>query len=239
MAYTVQQTIYVAQSYTEGSPLAAWTGNEPATSIANYIQYMIGNAPFTWGWNRNENGLTSTVAGVQDYVLPLTDFSFLEKVTLTDSTGAVENVSNVYNTAALGLGNLVNSAKWNRPEYVCVKAVTFGTNVTLRFQAVPDQIYKITATYQKLFTPLTTASNWGIPDQYMDIYNNLFLGEAMAVVDDARSQLYRQRGVMALLSKAEGLTEMQKNDFLELYWSRNDVQRYQMRTQQGQQARQA
>lgn len=239
MAYTVQQSINLTQSYIEGSPLASWTGSEPATSIANYIQYLIGNAPFQWAWNRNENSLTSTTAGVQDYVLPLADFSFLEEVTLTDSTGTAEKVQDVYNTKALGLGNLVNSSKWNRPNSVCVKAVTYGTNVSLRFQAVPDQVYKITATYQKLFTPLTITSNWGIPDQYMDIYNSLFIGECMAVVDDARSQLYRQRGIMGLLSKAEGLTQMQKNDFVEQYWSRNNMQAYQTQVQQGQQARQA
>jgi hypothetical protein len=235
---TVQQSVNLALSYIDGSPLTAWTGNEPATSIANYIQYLVGNAPFTWGWNRNENSATSTIAGTQDYVLSLTDFSFLEKVTLTDSSGSAQDVANVYNTSALGLGNLVSSAKWNRPDSVSVKAVNYGTSVTLRFQAVPDQVYTITVTYQKLFTPLTAASSWGIPDQYMDIYNSLFVGECMAVVDDARSQLYRQRGIMALLSKSEGLTEMQKNDFMEMYWSRNDAQRFQMRGQQGQQARQ-
>lgn len=236
---TVQQTINLALSYIEGSPLTAWTGSEPATSIANDIQYMVGNAPFTWGWNRNENSATSTVAGTQDYTLSLTDFSFLEKVTLTDPSGDAQNVANVLNTAALGLGNLVTSTKWNRPDSVCVKAVVYGTSVTLRFQAVPDKVYVITATYQKLFTALAINSSWAIPDQYMDIYNNLFIGESMAVVDDARSQQYRQRGVMALLSKAEGLTEMQKNEFLEMYWSRNNAQLYQTRMQQGQQARQA
>src|SRR5579859_285233 len=63
-----------------------------------------------------------------------------------------------------------------------------------------------------------------IPDQYRDVYNNLFLAEIMAVVDDAKSQLYRQRGVAALLSKATGLTEMQKNAFAQ-QWLARDVER--------------
>jgi hypothetical protein len=63
-----------------------------------------------------------------------------------------------------------------------------------------------------------------IPDQYSDIYNNLFLSEAMAMVDDPRSQTYRQRGVAAFLSKASGLTEMQKNAFAQ-QWISRDVQR--------------
>lgn len=52
-----------------------------------------------------------------------------------------------------------------------------------------------------------------IPDNYSNIYNNLFLGEAFASTDDTRSQTYRQRGVAALLAKSEGLTDTQKNIF--------------------------
>jgi len=42
----------------------------------------------------------------------------------------------------------------------------------------------------------------------------------MSTVDDAKAVQYRQRGVAALLAKAEGLNEMQKNLFLEQYWMR-------------------
>jgi hypothetical protein len=59
-----------------------------------------------------------------------------------------------------------------------------------------------------------------IPDQYSDVYNNLFLAEALAVVDDARAQLYRQRGVAALMAKATGLSEMQKNAFAQQWLAR-------------------
>ena|SRR5271166_1502350 len=71
------------------------------------------------------------------------------------------------------------------------------------------------------------ASNFSwdpIPDQYMDVFNNLFLSEALAMVDDARAVQYRQRGVAALLAKASGLTEMQKNAFMQ-QWLARDVQR--------------
>jgi hypothetical protein len=73
----------------------------------------------------------------------------------------------------------------------------------------------------------------------MDIFNNLFLAEAMAVADDPREQIYRMRGIAALLSKAEGLTEMQINAFLAQYISRGltPQQVAQLKTQQGHQAR--
>lgn len=67
--------------------------------------------------------------------------------------------------------------------------------------------------------------NWDpIPDYYQDVFNNLFLSEAMVAVDDARATLYRQRGVAALLSKASGLTETQKNAFAQ-QWLHRDVER--------------
>lgn len=59
-----------------------------------------------------------------------------------------------------------------------------------------------------------------IPDQYSDIYNNLFLAEVLSLFDDPREQLYRQRGIAAFLSKAAGLSDMQKNWFLDQWLKR-------------------
>ena len=61
-----------------------------------------------------------------------------------------------------------------------------------------------------------------IPDQYSDVFNNLFLAEALAMADDARSTYYRQRGVAAMLSKASGLTEMQKNAWAQQWLQRGN-----------------
>jgi hypothetical protein len=67
------------------------------------------------------------------------------------------------------------------------------------------------------------ASNFSwapIPNQYSDVYNNLFLSEVLALFDDARSPIYRQRGIGAFLGKATGLTEMQKNIFVQQWMAR-------------------
>lgn len=79
-----------------------------------------------------------------------------------------------------------------------------------------------------------------IPDAFIDIFNTMFLAEAYQAVDDMRGFQYRQRAAFALLSKAEGLTSMQKSDFLAQYLYK-DAQALtaQTRTQQGNQARQA
>jgi hypothetical protein len=79
-----------------------------------------------------------------------------------------------------------------------------------------------------------------IPDNYALIYNTLFLGEMMALEDDPRSQIYRQRGMAALLSKAEGLSQTQKDAFMQQWMARTSEQTsIAMRTQIGTQSRAA
>lgn len=228
MATSVQNTIDYAQPFIQYSPLAVGTGNQPALGIANEIQYTFFNAPFVWAFNRAENTTPTTrlvlIPGVQDYTVPLTDFNFLETATTVDpDTGETFNISDVYNTKNLSTGD-ASPNKRARPNSVSVRLLQFGTSVTLRFLGIPDKAYNVTLTYQKSIAALSTLTGptgtWSIPDQYQDIYNYLFLAEAMAIVDDARSVSYRQRGIMSLIATSEGLSDMQKNAFLEQYWMR-------------------
>lgn len=309
--YTLTQTVAWAQTFIEYAPLTAGLNNEPAVSIATMVRNTILNAPFTWAWNRASNSSLTISQGTQDYTVPLTDFGFLEKVSLTDASSNVYEVKDVYNTLALGVSS-VTTGQGQRPVAVSVLAVNYGTNVTLRFLGAPNATYTVTLIYQKLaipfgsygvtsvanavagdstYTGIFTAStfpagaiatitgfanpanngsfsvvsctatslivanpsgvsqsatasafngNWApIPDSYMDIFNNLFIAEAFQAVDDWQiSGQYRQRGVAALLSKAEGLSEVQKSDFLAQYLSRNAQELIShLRSQQGQQAR--
>lgn len=242
MAYTLQQTINWAQTYIEYSPLTAGTGNEPAISIGSMVRSTILNAPFTWPWNRAEFPFAALLAlqpNVQDYVFPITDFAYLEKVSLLTADGSYGfELEDVHNTNILGIASPEATAQ---PNSAAVKFYTPGTSVAIRFLSVPDQAYTGSITYQSLSLPFVNLSDpWSpIPDSFKDIYNNLFLAEALENVDDARGQYYRQRGIAALLSKAEGLTQMQINAFLAQYISRGTSQQLaaQQRVQQGTQAR--
>lgn len=242
---TLQNSIDWAQGYIEYPPLAAGNNDEPAVSTANMIQDTIMTAPFTWAWNREESAPFAISPANQTYTVEVDDFSYLEKVTVTCTTGANGiNVGDVWeitdgvrNINSIGIAN---PNKKTRPQAACVFSVEFGTSVTIRFGSFPDTNYTATLVYQKLATPLAaTGSQWSIPDQYADIYDNLFLAEAMSIVDDARSVQYRQRGIATLLAKAEGLSDMEKNLFYEQYWVRfNQQQASALRVQQGSAARQ-
>jgi hypothetical protein len=230
MATTVQNVIDATQPYILYSPVTAGAGGiQPAVGIMNEIQNTILNPPFTWPWNRAEDSSTMTVAGTQDYTINITNFGFLERCTLVDSKGNAHEVKDVYNNLSRGIANVNTPA---RPNGVAVKSVIYGTSVSIRFMGAPDQVYTIVLTYQKLVVPLTalTGSPAGtlvIPDQMIDVINSLFIGESFALTNDhAAAQQYRARGIATLLAKAEGLTEMQINAFLEQYWMRNRQQQY-------------
>lgn len=220
---TIQNSIDYVDPFIEYWPISAGTNNEPAITIANEIQNLITGPPFTWAWNRNENTGTSTTANTQDYTVAITDFGFLERLTFVASNGDTFEAKDIYNNLSRGVTNLT-AGKGGRPTACCVLLVTYGTNAKFRLMGAPDQAYAMTFTYQKLITPMSAltggSGTWTIPPQYSDIYNNLFLGEAKSYVGDADANVYRARGVAALLAKAEGLTDLQVNAFLEQYWAR-------------------
>lgn len=238
MAYTLANTITYTKAFIGTLDPTVYTGSEPAISSANQIGSLIVNAPFTWPWNRTTTTQAITNAGGQDYTISAANFGFLEKCTITDGNGKIKELDTVYNTLPLAL-----NAVASRPEMVAVQTTVPGTSFSVRFNSKPDANYTATFIYQKAPVTFTATSNdWfstiGIPYSFIDVFNPLFLSEMLQFSDDSRAQLYRQRGMAALLSKAEGLTQMQRNTIL-AQWMQDDLQTLaaQIRTQQAQQAR--
>jgi hypothetical protein len=232
--YTLAKTINWAQPYIQYSPLTAGVGSEPAISIASMIQTMIMSAPFSWSWNRAEDSSFTLTKNNQDATLAIANFGFLEKASLTDTNGKIWEIKDIYNTDALA-----KSTTLARPQAISVFNEVPGTSVTFRLSAVPDASYTLNIVYQKdsaLF--ITINDSWIIPDSMVHIYNNLFLGEALAIVEDQRSQIYRQRGVAMLLSVAEGLDAENKALFMQQYLNAGNVAgALALKTQQGAQGR--
>src|ERR1700676_2167906 len=297
--FTLLNSSYFAKPFVQYAPLTAGFGLEPTTSICTMIRNSLLSAPITWYFNRNEVTFP-TVVGQQDYSQSIAangnDFSFIEKVTLTDDQGNVFELKDALNNSALAV-----SSFQQRPSACAAQQVSFAAGVQtvkFRFLGVPDKIYTVTITYQKLaplFGPFTITSvaaavganttytgifdpysmpvnstviitgfkgtqavnngtftvgaitgttltvnnaagvlaaagsftavainpSWSpIPDQFSDIYNNLYLGEILAANDDNRAQLYRARGIATFLATATGLSEMQRNVFLQQWQAR-------------------
>ena len=104
MSTTLQQTINWAQTFVQYTPLTAGVGNELALSLANEVVSTITSAPFTWPWNRAEYTSLVLERGVQDYIVPVSYFGFLEKATLITADGKYSyEIKDVYNSYMLGV----------------------------------------------------------------------------------------------------------------------------------------
>jgi hypothetical protein len=290
----LQNTLNFALPFIQYAPLTAGLGMEPAVSIASMIRNSILNPPQTWYFNRG-TATFPTVVGQQDYTeATVIDLAFVEKAAIADDQGNIWELKDIYNNAALS-----PSSFQQRPSAISVESSDSVNGCLFRFLGVPDQIYNVTITYQKLApqfgpffisgaanaaggntiyngtfdtlsfptgavaiingfptvsavnngsfvvvastpttlevanaagvaaTQLAYANNFSwapIPDQYSDIYNNLFLSEAFALADDARAQVYRQRGIAAYMAKSSGFTETQKNAFTQ-QWMARDIEK--------------
>ena len=211
MPIQLQGTINFCQPFIDYIPASAGVNNEPVITLANNILNVILGAPFSWAFNRAENTSQVLTQGTQDYTVAITDFGWAEKASLT-LAGAIFEIPSVLNTSALAV-----SAQQGRPNSMSVKSINPGTSVSFRFMGVPDAAYTLNLTYQKAPTAITALTGtWsGIPDFYSDIYSNLFLAELYQLDgQETSARIYRQRGVASLLSRAEGLTDAQKNIFM-------------------------
>src|SRR6267378_2827580 len=100
----LQNTINWSRSYNQFIPLTAGTGQEPAISIASMIRNAFLGAPQTWYFNRNEITFP-LVKSTQDYPQSINangnDFSYIEKVSLTNDNGEIFEVKDIYNYSTL------------------------------------------------------------------------------------------------------------------------------------------
>jgi hypothetical protein len=239
MAKTLQDTINFSLPYCRYMLANIGTSNQPAIEIACIVRNIIYSAPFTWPENRAEATPFSTVIGTQDYTQTITDFGFLEAATLTDVTGKIFQLKDIFNTEILA-----KSGDKQRPNQICVLTETTSgsppiNTIKFRFMGVPDAVYTVNLIYMKepvQFTQTTDA--WSpIPDSFSDIFNNLFLGYYMESCQDPRGQQYIARGGAALLAKAEGLSEMDRAVFMQAFLNLDAAQIVnQLKTQQGRQA---
>ena len=237
---TINGTIAWASQYLFGQPAALGAASEPAITIANLVLQAILGPPFKWNWNRAYLASAQMLSsGTQDYAITgLTSYGFLEKAWITWNAGAsVEEVKNIVYGAmpqetvpsvpANAIGDVLDN--------------NAGT-ITFRLSPVPDnkQTYSLQLAYQKSAALIAALSaTWApIPDKLSYIYQYGFLGLLLAFNKDPRSQVYDQRFVAHLLGAQGGLSEMEKNIFLDGWLkTRLEVGTMDQRAQMGVQGR--
>lgn len=175
---------------------------------------------------------TLTNGTTQDYTIAAPAFSHIEHASVLDITRTPPNwvELKVQNNLALDSRNA-------RPTFVGPQVEDGTGNVTFRVMPSPNAAYPIGLRVQ-VAAPLITSINqsWApMPDFMQYIFSWGFLALVWAFADDARFQIANAKFTAGLLARAEGLTEEERNIFLNNW----NVQTSQAmgKMQQGSQAR--
>jgi hypothetical protein len=177
----------------------------------------------------------------QDYTIPAPSFSHIEHASVLDLVQVPQSNPPVYNPAKWWELTIKNSLALEtvkaRPTFISPHVEDGNGNMSFRLSAAPDKPYPVSIHVQ-LVAPTFTSINqtWApIPDFMQHIYDWGFLALMWQFADDPRASYANSQFKAALLGRAEGLTEEQKNIFLN-NWE-NLQSGYLMKMQQGIQAR--
>lgn len=177
---------------------------------------------------------TFTAVNTQDYTVALPSFSHIEHASVLDIDATGNPVKwyelTVKNTLAL-------ESSQNRPEFISPHVQDSAGNVTFRMFSAPDKAYPVAIHIQQVMPQFTSINQtWApLPDFMQVVYDWGFLSLLWLFADDPRAQYAENKFKAALLGRAEGLSEEQKNIFLNNW---EDLQAgYLMKMQQGISAR--
>lgn len=175
-----------------------------------------GSAP---SWNHTSAGTTTdgnvvwkNQGSIGANVSPTYTVGFIESASIMDTLNSVPKWYEMTNELDLTL-----DSSQGRSRFISAQGDDGSGNVTFRMMPVPDKAYPVVITAQQkppVFT--STGQTWApIPDEYARIYNWGFLSLMWLFADDPRFGVANQKFVSQILSTAEGLTETERNIFLQ------------------------
>lgn len=232
---TLANSITWAAYFVGQRPLAIGSGLEPALTSANTVIQVMLQPPFRWRWNRNMVSFPISAAAGSDYVIGVPDFGFIEKAYVQRSS---DNV--IYEVPEIKQ-EMTKDQGTGRPSGIAPVSDDNNGNITFRIMpGIPDQNYTMTVIYQKQPVLMTSLNGiWPIPDRYGLVYQQGFLGMTYLFADDQRSAFILQRFTASLLAVSEGLSEQERNAFLDQWKFTIEMQRSSAKTGQGLSARSA
>jgi len=179
---------------------------------------------FSVGANVTVTGLAHTgfnVTNVPILTATSTQFTFASGVSqaqVSDSglavSGQIFQIADVRNAEPLA-----ESSDLQRPNAISVQSDDGAGNIKFRFMGVPNATFNCIVNFQQAATAFAALTDtWNpIPDRYAFIYNRLFLGETLEPVDAQRAQVEKQRGILSLVSIAQGMELEDKAIFVAQY----------------------
>lgn len=184
-----------------------------------------GGAAPTWSHNKgattSDNGVVWTNLG--SIGLPVSQtytFGWIETASVQDTVNSQSKWFEITSELCLASDSAVA-----RPRFIAAQGDDGNGAITFRLMPVPDTVYPVAITMQQKPTVFESVSQtWApIPDEYARLYNWGFLSLMWLFADDPRFGTANQKFVSQILSSAEGLSETQRNIFLQ-GWSQNSGQ---------------
>jgi hypothetical protein len=217
MACTVKlkTTIDITQRYIYNAPLLYVNSGDLAYSIGDWVRQLILSPPFVWRWNRGFIPPIVCIPGTYDYQVNVPDFGFIEKATLL--LPVVPGNTNQYSKELTIEQALVGETILGLPAYISTVADDNNGNITFRLMGNPDQPYVLNIIYQKASPNFGSVTDtWApIPDYLSYLYNLGYLAKTYEYKGDERFAFAHQEFLKQLVAASDGLTDTQKNIFLD------------------------
>lgn len=177
---------------------------------------------------------TFTNVTIQDYTVPLSQFSHVEHASVLDLDSNNAPVKWYELTVE---NELSLESSQGRPQFISPYVEDGNGNMTFRIFPSPDKPYPISAHVQQSAPAITSVNQtWApLPDFMQYVYDWGFLAFMWFFADDNRAQYAEGKFKAALLGRSQGLTEEEKNIFLN-NWEELKAG-YLLKMQQGIQAR--
>ena len=210
-------TVTVPNDFSVGSPVLG-SGLATLTKLNGLLLVVLTSSAtqFTAAVNLpngSDTAGTFTCLTTQDYTIALPNFSHIEHASVLDisATGAPVkwwelSVKN----------NLSLESSKNRPQFIGPHVEDAAGNMTFRLASAPDKAYPVSLHVQ-LAAPAITSINqtWApLPDFMEYIYEWGFLALMWQFADDNRAGDANNKFKAGILARAEGLTEEERNIFL-------------------------
>lgn len=186
---------------------------QKATIVAGATGTSTPTFNATTGGTTTDGGVTWTNLGpIGVSVGTSYKFGWIETTSVYDVSGTTPIWKEMESQLCLGYGT-----EQSRPRFIAAQGDDGNGNITFRLSPAPDQAYPIAVTMQQkasLFT--ATTQTWApIPDEFSHIYNWGFLSLMWLFADDPRFGTANQKFVSQILGTSEGLTETERNIFLQ------------------------
>lgn len=211
---TLERSVNYVQRFIRNAPLTFINNGDPAFSSADWVREFILSPPFAWRWNRGYVSPITVQLGVADYTTNVPDFGWIEKAYLTfpvidGNPGRSIELSNEL--------VLASEILTNQPSTISAQLDDDNGNITFRIFPPPDRAYTLYIIYQKAAAKFTSLSQtWApLPDYTSYLFHQGFKALCYEYMGDERFGFALQLFMQQLVAANEGLSETEKNIFLQ------------------------